>query len=282
MKDFQNKVALVTGAASGIGFGIAQSLAKRGTSVVMVDIEQGALDSAVDSLKSTGVRFLPMVVDVADREAMYAAAAAVRDNFGRLDILVNNAGVAYNTKPLHETPDEAIDWSIGVNLYGVLNGIKSFVPLIVAGGEGGHVVNTSSIGGFQVNRLPDWHQGLYAATKFAVTALSEGLRFDLEDQNIGVSVLAPANVLTNILTSDRNRPERFGGPTTGSQPQEVLAEMFRKNGISPEAVGERVIQAIIDNELYIFTHLATQEWLEKRHRRIEAAFDATRAYLESR
>lgn len=281
MEDFENKVALVTGSASGIGFGIAQSLAKRGTSVVMLDIEKNALDAAVAALAPTGVRFLPMVVDVADREAMYAAARTVQENFGRLDIVVNNAGVAYNTTPLHETPDEAIDWSISVNLYGVLNGIKAFVPLIVAGGEGGHVVNTSSIGGFQVNRLPRWHQGLYAATKFAVTALSEGLRFDLEDQNIGVSVLAPANVLTNILSSDRNRPDRFGGPTTGSQPEEVLAEMFRQNGIAPEAVGERVIQAIIDNELYIFTHLATREWLEKRHRRIEEAFEATRKYLDS-
>ena len=281
MKDFANKVALVTGAASGIGFAITRSLAERGTSVVMLDIERTALDSAVAELSFTGASFLPIVIDVANREAMYAAARTVQERFGRLDILVNNAGVAYNVKPLHETPDEAIDWSVDVNLFGVLNGIKAFVPLIIAGGEGGHVVNTSSIGGFQVRKNPHWHQGLYAATKYAVTALSEGLRLDLEDQSIGVSILAPAAVTTNIMTSDRNRHSRFGGPTTGSQ-SEVFAEMFKQSGIAPEAVGERVIQAILDNELYIFTHLDTQSWLEERHRRIEAAFDATRHYVASR
>ncbi|WP_333605673.1 SDR family NAD(P)-dependent oxidoreductase [Novosphingobium sp.] len=280
MKDFENKVALVTGSASGIGFGITRSLAERGVSVVMLDIEQAALDSAVAELSFTGASFLPMVVDVANREAMYATARVVQEKFGRLDILINNAGVAYNVKPLHETPDEAIDWSVNVNLFGVLNGIKAFVPLIIAGGQGGHVVNTSSIGGFQVRKNPNWHQGLYAATKYAVTALSEGLRLDLEDENIGVSVLAPAAVSTNILTSDRNRPSRFGGPTTGSQ-SELFADMFKQSGLAPEAVGERVIQAILDNELYIFTHLDTQSWLEERHRKIEAAFDATRKYLSS-
>lgn len=280
MKDFENKVALVTGSASGIGLGIARSLAERGMSVVMLDIEQAALDSAIAELSFTGASFLPMVVDVANREAMYAAADTVKERFGRLDILVNNAGVAYNVKPLHETPDEAIDWSVNVNLFGVLNGIKAFVPLIIAGGRGGHIVNTSSIGGFQVRKNPHWHQGLYAATKFAVTALSEGLRLDLENEGIGVSVLAPAAVVTNIMTSDRNRHSRFGGPTTGSQ-SGMFTEMFRQTGIAPEAVGERVVQAIIDNELYIFTHLETQGWLEERHRRIEAAFDATRSYLDS-
>src|SRR3546814_6394835 len=102
-----------------------------------------------------------------------------------------NAGVVYNSKPLHEIPDEAIDWCINVNIYGVLNGIKAFVPIVVEAGNGGHVVNTGSIGGFQVRKSELWHQGLYAATKYAVTALSEGLRFDLEHLGIGVSVLAP-------------------------------------------------------------------------------------------
>ena len=280
MEDFENRVAVVTGAASGIGLGIAGSLAKRGVSVVMMDIEERALDAAVAGLSFTGVRLLPLIADVSSRDAMYSSANIVQKEFGRLDILINNAGIAYNAKPLHEIPDEAIDWSIGVNVYGVLNGIKAFVPLIIATGKGGHVVNTGSIGGFQVRKSEIWHQGLYAATKYAVTALSEGLRIDLEHLNIGVSVLAPAAVASNIGTADRNRPSRFGGATSGSQAAAV-GEMLRKTGIPPEAVGERVIQAIIDNEEYIFTHLDVRSWIETRHRRIEAAFDATRRFLAS-
>ena len=278
MRDFKGRAAVVTGAASGIGLAIAGSLARRGVSLMMMDVEQGALTKAVAALSDDSICVAQMVVDVSDREAMYLAAIRVRDLFGGLDILVNNAGVVHNSAPLHEIPDEAIDWSIDVNVCGVLNGIKAFVPLIVETGRGGHVVNTGSIGGFQVRKSEHWHQGLYAATKYAVTALSEGLRLDLEDLDIGVSVLAPSAVATNIGTSDRNRPARFGGPTDGSAKPAVDA-MLRQTGVSPELVGERVIQAIIDNEAYIFTHMDVQPWLEARHREIEAAFEATHKFL---
>src|SRR3546814_12588984 len=119
-----------------------------------------------------------------------------------------NAGVVYNSKPLHEIPDEAIDWCINVNIYGVLSGIKAFVPIVVEAGNGGHVVNTGSIGGFQVRKSELWHQGLYAATKYAVTALSEGRSFALGHLGMGVSVLAPAPVSTN---NDTDRTSAAGG-----------------------------------------------------------------------
>ena len=281
MQDFEGRIAVVTGAASGIGLAIATSLAARGVLVALMDIEHDALHEAAATLSGAGATVLPLVVDVSNREKMYEAAATVRDRFGGLDILANNAGVVHNSAPLYEVPDEAIDWSIDVNVYGVLSGIKAFLPLIIETGRGGHVVNTGSIGGFQVRRSEHWHQALYAATKYAVTALSEGLRMDLEDLGIGVSVLAPSAVATNIGTSDRNRPGRFGGPAEGSL-NPVVDHMLRQTGVAPEVVGERVIQGIIDNEAYIFTHLDVREWLEERHRAIEAAFDATRRFLAAR
>lgn len=280
MKNFAGKAAVVTGAASGIGLGIARSLAKRGASVAVLDIEQAACEVAAATLAAEGGRILPLAVDVSDRAQMYAAAECIQAAFSRLDIAVNNAGVVYNAKPLHEMPDEMIDWSVNVNLFGVLNGIKAFVPRIVATGDGGHVINTSSIGGFQVRKNPVWHQGLYAATKYAVTALSEGLRLDLEEIGIGVSVLAPSSVATNIGTSDRNRQDKFGGATTGAQ-SPIVDQMLKETGMAPDEVGERVIRAIEDNEAYIFTHMEGLPLLEARHRRIEDAYAATKTFLEA-
>ena len=247
----------------------------------MIDVEAATLESAAAKLSADGAHVMPLLVDVSDRRAMYSAADQIRSVFGRLDIVVNNAGVVYNSKPLHEIPDEAIDWCINVNIHGVLNGIKAFVPIVVEAANGGHVVNTGSIGGFQVRKSEHWHQGLYAATKYAVTALSEGLRLDLERLGIGVSVLAPSAVSTNIGTSDRNRPECYGGPTQGSLDPQV-DEMLRTTGVDPDMVGERVVHAIIGNEAYIFTHMDVREWLETRHREIETAFDEAQKFLAAR
>lgn len=271
--NFAGRVAVVTGGASGIGLGIARSLARRGVDVAILDIEPPALETAAHELAGLGGRILPLPLDVSDRAAVYAVAERVVSEFGRLDIAVNNAGIAYNAKPVHEAPDEMIDWSINVNLMGVLNGIKAFVPRIIATGQGGHIVNTSSIGGFQVRKSELMHQGLYAATKYAVTALSEGLHNDLEPYGIGVSILAPAAVATNIGASDRNRQQQFGGATSGSQNPE-LHQMLQQHGLSSDTVGERVIRAITNRETYIFTHPEARAILEARHREIEAAFDA--------
>jgi len=278
MREFQGRVAAVTGAASGIGLGVARALARRGVNVALLDIEAGPLEAAAAELRGLGVDAWPVVVDVADRDAMYDAAGAIDARFGRLDILVNNAGVAYNAKPLHEMPDEAYDWSMSVNLFGVIHGIKAFVPLIVRGGTGGHVVNTASIGGFQVRKSEMWHQGLYAATKYAVVALSEGLRQDLERYGIGVTVFAPSSVDTNIATSDRNRQAQFGGPGEGSQ-NPVVAEMLKK-GIRPDLAGERVVHAIVHDELYAFTNPADRPLLEARHKAILDSYVELQRFLE--
>jgi NAD(P)-dependent dehydrogenase (short-subunit alcohol dehydrogenase family) len=264
--------AFVTGAASGIGLGIALALAEAGLAVAMADVDIDGLRAAEGAVRAKGVQTFSVQVDVSDEPAMIHAASRVRAEFGGIHILVNNAGVAYNAAPLWQAQREMIDWSFAVNVGGVINGVRAFVPGMIADGEGGHIVNTASIGGFQVRSSPSWHQGLYAATKFAVVALSEGLRQDLAEHRIGVSVLAPASVATRIGTSDRNRPVRFGGPTTGSQRPAVL-EMLASQGMSPLTVGHMVVEAIWHNDLYIFTHPQERAVVAARHASIMAGFD---------
>lgn len=277
MKNFADKVAVVTGAASGIGLGVASALSRRGARIAMLDVEEAPLRAAAGDIAGLGGEAKTYVVDVSDRAAMYNVAQRVREDFGRLDILMNNAGVAYNSKPLHEMPDEVYDWSLGVNLYGVVHGIKAFVPLIVAGGAGGHVINTASIGGFQVRRTSLWHQGLYAATKYAIVALSEGLRQDLEPHKIGVTVFAPSSVATNIGASDRNKPAKFGGPSSDAQ-SAAVAEI-RKKGLPIDLAGERVLHAIVHDELYAFTNPNDRPLLEARHAAIIDAYGELDRFL---
>lgn len=268
MDDLAGKVAFITGAASGIGLGIARALAGAGVHVALADVEAPALAEARRTLDGSGVKVSDYVLDVADRAAMYEVAREVEAAFGGVDILVNNAGVGFVGTPLDEIRDENLDWVIGVNLYGVLNGVKAFVPLIKRRG-GGHIVNTSSIGGFQVK--PGWHHGLYALTKYAVVAISEALREDLEPFGIGVSVLAPAAVRTSIYQAGRNRPATFGGAFR--RPDDHPVAKLAAQGMSPDAVGLRVLRAIKKNELFVFTHPETRDWLEERHRRLMDAFD---------
>ncbi len=270
MRELAGKTAFVTGAASGIGLGIARALAGAKVNLALADIEPAPLEAARAELEGLGVRVTATVLDVADREAMYQAAEDVERDFGRVDVLVNNAGVGFVGTPLDEIDDRDFDWVIGVNLFGVIHGIKAFVPRIKRHGQGGHIVNTSSIGGFQVK--PGWNHGLYALTKYAVVALSEGLEQDLEGSGIGVSVLAPAAVRTQIYQAGRNRPEHHGGPFRRSAEHPVAGAAAA--GMSPDAVGEQVVAAIRGNRFYIFPHPETREWLEKRHRRILAAYEA--------
>jgi NADP-dependent 3-hydroxy acid dehydrogenase YdfG len=275
MDTIAGTVAVVTGGASGIGLGIAQALSSAGSRVALLDVDAESLKRAAASIPDASA----FVVDVSGRAAMYETADRVRAALGPVAILVNNAGIAYNRTPLWETADADIDWSFAINVFGVLHGIKAYVPEMVRHGRGGHVVNTSSIGGFQVRPTHDFHQGLYAATKYAVTALSEGLRFDLAPHRIGVSILAPASVTTNIGSSDRNRPDRFGGATDGSQP-DAVATMLQTKGISPAAVAHRVISAIVNDEPYVFTHPAERTLVEARHQQIIEAFNLAEHYSE--
>ena len=260
---------MITGAASGIGAGMAEAFAEDGIDLALLDVEADRLAAVADGLGGAGVRVETRVVDVSDRAAMKRAAAEVADSLGAVHILCNNAGVGYAGVKLDAVPDNDWDWVIGVNLMGVINGLQAFLPLIKAQGAGGHVVNTASIGGHHV--MPGWGHGVYSTSKFAVVGLSEALADDLSDQGIGVSVLCPAAVDTAIYDGGRNRPERFGGPF--DRPADHALVGMLRDGMAPVEIGRWVLRAIRDNQFYIFTHPHTWDFIERRHGRLRAAFD---------
>jgi NAD(P)-dependent dehydrogenase (short-subunit alcohol dehydrogenase family) len=274
VKDLKGKTAYVSGAASGIGFGIASALAQAGANIALTDIRADALTEARDRLHNLGVHVEAFVSDVSDAARLEATARAIDAAFGPIHIVCNNAGVSMLGEPLENIALSDWNWVIDVNIKGVINGIHTFVPRLRQQGEGGHIVNTASIAGLQVN--PNFRTGAYAMTKYAVVALSEALEQELSDTDIGVSVLCPAAVDTGIHLSARARPERLGGPFVRSA-DHFMGDLIRE-GLRPEQVGARVVQAIRDNEFYILTHSSPREWVERRFARIMQAFDRAEAF----
>jgi NAD(P)-dependent dehydrogenase (short-subunit alcohol dehydrogenase family) len=270
MKDLAGKTAFVTGAASGIGLGIAKALAEAGANIVLADLRPEPLEAARQIVAQSGVRTVAATVDVSDAASVAAVGQAAIDAFGALHIAVNNAGVAMHGTPLERVTPEEWDWVIGVNVRGVINGIRSFVPLIRAHGQGGHVVNTGSVSSLFVRE--GRNQGAYAMTKYAVLALSEALQQEVADAGIGVSVLCPGGVRTSIFQSAATRPDRFGGGYSRPQQESMQSASFG-GALEPDVIGRRVVQAIRDNEFYILTHTAEREVITSRFDRIRAAFD---------
>ena len=270
MQDFAGKTAIVTGAASGIGLGMAKALAAAGMNIVLADLRADPLEAARQQIEALGVKAIGVTVDVSDAAAVAAAGHAAERAFGNLHVAVNNAGVAMHGTPIEQVTPEEWAWVMGVNVMGVINGIRTFVPMIRRHGEGGHVVNTGSVSSLFVRE--GRNQGAYAMTKYAVLALSEALEQEVAGSGIGVSVLCPGAVRTSIFGSAATRPERFGGAYSRPQ-QEALHSAFSSGALSPEAVGQRVLRAIRDGEFYIFTHTAERAAVQARHDRIRAAFD---------
>lgn len=275
MKNFEGRTAIVTGAASGIGLGLARSFAQAGMSVVLSDIHRDRLDEALANVRALGANAIGVPADVSQRAEVQKIADAAVKEFGAVHIACNNAGVTLHGKRIWEVTPEEWDWIEGVNLHGVMHGIQIFLPLIQSHGAEGHVVNTASIAGFQV--APHRRSGAYAATKFAVVALTESMWNDLHDTPVGASVLAPAAVKTRIYMSNEIRPDRFGGPYETASLNPLQREL--EGGLDPDVVGSRVLRAIRDRDLYIFTHMQTREWLLARHKRIIDAFDACNAWI---
>lgn len=276
MQDLVGKVAFVTGAASGIGLGIAEALAQAGVKVMMADIEQDALDAQVARLAATNADVAGVRADVSLKDELQKAADATIDRFGKVHILVNNAGVG-GGGTYGEWSDASWDWVIGVNLMSVVWGIEIFGPLMEAHGEGGQIVSTASMAGLVAAVAPG-----YNVTKYGVVALSEGLRPTLAAKGIGVSVLCPGFIRTRIMESARAIPERLVGqialPDPTALPNEfaVMATQAIQNGIDPLYVGELVVEGIEGDWPYIFTDNNFEGGVDLRFAAIKAGFDKIR------
>jgi NAD(P)-dependent dehydrogenase (short-subunit alcohol dehydrogenase family) len=277
MRELAGKTAFVTGGASGIGFALGRAFAEAGMKVMLADIETDALAAAVRSLHDVGPDIRGVICDVADPTSVERAAKAAYDAFGKVHVVCNNAGVAA-AGGIDNISLDNWRWVLDVNLFGVLYGIRTFLPHIREHGEGGHFVNTASMAGM--------NGGLgfspYVASKFAVVGMSEGLATQLKPHGIGVTVLCPGFVRTRIGESGRNRPERYGATQT-PDPQSpaglLLAQIAARleAGLDPADVAARVVAAIREDELYVFTHPEMRDDVKERFAGIIAAMDKSAA-----
>jgi NAD(P)-dependent dehydrogenase (short-subunit alcohol dehydrogenase family) len=255
--------AVVTGAASGIGRALAGRFAGRRLNVVMADVEETALTTAGRELSEQGASVLTVPTDVSSFSSVESLADAAESRFGPVHVLCNNAGVAGGGSPIWNTSDNDWEWVLGVNLMGVVHGVRAFVPRMLDHGQDGHVVNTSSVLG-----LSTGGGSIYSVTKHAVTRLTEGLWHDLRaaGARISASVLCPGMVATHIISAERNRPVRLRdvpapGPTSGAAPdaareagRQTMQARFLADGMPPEEVADMVVDAIEQDRFYVLTH----------------------------
>jgi len=273
MRDLAGKTAFVTGGASGIGFALGRAFAVAGMNVMLADIETDALAVALERLQEFGSVVRGVVCDVTDPVSVAGAAETSYAAFGNVHVVCNNAGVA-GGGGIDDISLDTWRWVLDVNLMGVLHGIHVFLPHIRAHGEGGHIVNTASMAGLQT--------GLgfspYVTSKFAVVAMSEGLSLQLRPLGIGVSVLCPGYVRTRMGESARNRPQRYGpakAPDPESPAGAFTAEIAKllQSGLDPAEVAAQVLDAIREDELYVFTHPEMRGEVDERFATIQAAMD---------
>jgi len=284
MRDLKGKVVVVTGAASGIGRAMAERFGREGMKLVLADVEATALAEARQAFEGAGMEAIAMTVDVSKADQVEALANRAFESFGAVHVVCNNAGVAAGGFAW-ETSVADWEWVLGVNLWGVVHGIRAFVPRMIAQGEG-HVVNTASIAGL----LSAPGMGPYCASKHGVVAISECLHHDLNllaEGKVKVSVLCPGWVKTRIADSIRNRPQAPKGapraPSASSQQAAVVEGMVREaiaGGIAPEEVAEQVLQAVLADRFWVLTHPKSKRAVEKRMQGIlegkNPEFDPTR------
>lgn len=262
MQDLTGKVAVVTGGASGIGRAMAEQFAREGMKLVLSDIEEAALESTAAALRGAGAEVKAVRTDVSVAAEVESLAQKAYAEFGAVHVLCNNAGVAPEGAPVWMRSLDTWNWVLGVNLYGVIHGIQSFVPRMLAGGQEGHVVNTASLAGLTAGSMI----GPYFVSKHAVVALSETLYLDLKLVNakLGVSVLCPAFVKTRIGESARNRPGSARSDGFASTEFHEMVRGLIESGIPAETVADHVTQAIRDGEFWILTHPESKPGVTER------------------
>ncbi len=269
MKEFEGRVAVVTGGASGIGRGMAEAFLARGMKVVLADVESESLEVAVAELGQEGGEVAGIECDVSSEASVAGLRDETLSRFGAVHVICNNAGVAGGEGgPIWEAPQADWDWVMGVNLMGVIYGIRHFIPAMIDQGTSGHVVNTASIAGL-IHGM-----GIYGVTKHAVVALSESIFNELKHAGhpIGVSVLCPGPVKTRINEAERNRPEA-PRPAPGAQRPEVEAmrqvvDKILAQGMDPAEVGRLVADSVESESFYVLPHPQWMNVVENRMRRI--------------
>lgn len=269
MDDFQGKGAVITGGASGIGLATARQLGARGARIVLADIEAGALDAAVSQLRGQGVDAHGVTCDVRALDQVESLADAAFE-LGPVDVVFNNAGVAVGG-PVVDMTHEDWRWIIDVDLWGPIHGVEAFLPRMVDQGRGGHVLFTSSFAGLVPNR----GLGPYCVAKYGVVALAEVLWRELREHGIGVSVLCPMRVGTNIGSSERNRSDEYGGAAASPRvpdQDEANAELAGRV-LDVDDVATLTVDAIVAGRLYVLPHEESRASIRRRFERIDRTFD---------
>ena len=268
MNEFANKTAVITGGASGIGLAMGELFAAQGMKIVLADVEAGALDAAVARLREQGAECLGVVTDVSKADAVQALAERARTQFGAVHILCNNAGV-FTGGLLWEESLADYHWLLDVNVWGVVHGIRSFVPMMIGQDCDCHIVNTASMAA--VTAMP--YSGIYHMSKHAVLALSESLYHELafHAPKVKVSVLCPESVDTGIAAAERNRPahDRGDGDIVESGARALVMDSLAQSvatGIHPRVMAQRVLEAIREERFYI---LSQDGWREAAHTRLD-------------
>lgn len=267
MDDFAGKTAVITGGASGIGFATAKAFAREGMNIVIADIEEETAARAAREIEALGARALAVRTDVAKLSDLQRLAVRTWEHFGGCHILFNNAGVAISGL-IQDMTHQDWEWVLNVDLWGPIHGVEAFLPRMIAQGEGGHIINTASFAGLVAND----GLGVYCVAKYGVVALSECLYRDVSREGIGVSVLCPMQVHTNITRSERNRPPELGGPAE-PPPQEEGDLQPVGSVITADEVAEKVVRAVRRRDLYILTHPESRGFIQARFRRIDRAFE---------